>query len=208
MVEARFGLTMLIFCILLISLASILLSTWLAKTITNNSTSFGSIVNHYFGFDRNNTEQSLTWWTPIHVKPNELLAQNSSININNTTIKSNLLEIPYNDYPNFHTIVLPLLLICSILLGILAYIARVKCTNRDFAWGAIPKIPLDRTDAKIAIEMIIKTKEAEPGIDYTIIQGTKEEPVIFALAETLEPLHEEGDIVDEGTKYGPEDVLK
>ncbi len=208
MVEARSSLTMLICCILLMSLVSIFLSTWLAKTITNSPTSFGSIVSHYFGFDRNGTEQYLTWWTPIHVKSNKLISKNSSINISNTTIKSVLLEIPYSDYPTFHTIVLPLLFICSILLAVLAYFARVKCTNRDFAWGAVPKIPLGRIDAKIALAAIVKAKEPQPGVDYTIVQGTKEEPVVFALAETLEPLREEGDIIDEGTQYEPEDVLK
>jgi len=208
MVEARSSLTMLICCILLMSLVSIFLSTWLAKTITNSPTSFGSIVSHYFGFDKNGTEQHLTWWTPIHVKPNELISKNSSINISNTTIKSVLLKIPYNDYPNFHTIVLPLLFICSILLAVFAYFARVKCTNRDFAWGAVPKIPLGRVDAKAALASIVKAQEARPSIDYTIVQGTKDEPVVFALAETLEPLREEGDIIDEGTQYESEDVLK
>lgn len=208
MLEARSSLTMLICCILLMSLISIFLSTWLAKTITNSPTSFGSIVSHYFGFDRNITEQYVTWWTPIHVKPNELIARNSSIKNRNATIKTVLPQIPYSDYPNFHTIVLPLLLICAIFLAILAYFARVKCTNRDFAWGAVPKIPLGRVDPKIAIATIVKFKEAEPGVDYTIVQGTKDEPVVFALAETLEPLREQGDIIDEGTQYEPEDVLK
>jgi len=137
------------------------------------------------------------------------MLKNSSINISNTTTtKSNLLQIPYNDYPNFHTIVLPILFICSILLAVLAYFARVKCTNRDFAWGAVPKIPLGRIDPTIAMATIIKAKEAEPGIDYTIVQGTKDEHAVFALADTLEPLRVEGDIVDEGTQYEPEDVLK
>jgi hypothetical protein len=204
MVEARSGLTVLICCILLMSLISILLSTWLAKTITNTPASFGSIVSHYFGFDRNATEQHLTWWTPIHVKANELIARNSS----NTTRKRVPLEIPYSDYPNFHTIVLPLLFICSILLAALAYYARVKCTNRDFAWGAVPKIPLGRVDRAVAVATILKEKEAEPGVDYTIVQGTKEEPVVFTLTDTLQPLREEGDIIDEGTQYDPDDLLK
>lgn len=108
----------------------------------------------------------------------------------------------------FHTIVLPLLIIASILLAILAFFARIKCTNRDFAWGAVPRIPLDRVDPKLAIATLIKSQDAEPGIDYTIVQGTKDEPVVFAIAETLEPLRKEGDIVDEGTQYEPEDVLK
>jgi hypothetical protein len=93
-------------------------------------------------------------------------------------------------------------------LAILAYVARIKCTNRGFAWGAVPKIPLGRVDPKVAIDKIVKVKEAEPGIDYTIVQGTQNESVVFALAETLEPLREEGDIIDEGTQYEPEDVLK
>jgi len=84
MIEARSSLTILICSILLMSLLSIFLSTWLAKTITNTPTSFGSIVSHYFGFDRNGTEQYITWWTPRHVKPNELI----SVNISNTTRKS------------------------------------------------------------------------------------------------------------------------
>lgn len=204
MVEARSSLTILLCCILLMSLISIFLSTWLAKTITNTSSSFGSIVSHYFGFDRNGTEQYLTWWTPVHVKPNELAALNRT----NVTKHAPQLKIPYTDYPNFHTIVLPLLFICAILLAIFSYVARVKCTNRDFAWGAVPKIPLERIDPKIAMEAIIKVKEAEPGVDYTIVQGTKDEPVVFALAETLEPLRQQGDIVDEGTQYDSDDVLK
>jgi hypothetical protein len=154
------------------------------------------------------TEPYLTWWTPIHVKPNELIPVNSSMNLTKTKTKPVRVEIPYSDYPNFHTIVLPLLFLCSIFLAVLAYFARVKCTNRDFAWGAVPKIPLGRVDRKIALATIIQAKEAEPGIDYTIVQGTKEEPVVFALAETLEPLRNEGDIVDEGTQYESEDVLK
>jgi hypothetical protein len=205
MIEARSSLTILICCILLMSLISILLSTWLAKTISNTPASFGSIVSHYFGFDRNNTEEYVTWWTPIHVKPDELISEN---NRTNKTSEAIPFEIPYTDYPNFHTIVLPLLFICSILLAILAYIARIKCTNRSFAWGAVPKIPLGRVDPKVAMATIVKIKEAEPGIDYTIVQGTQNEPVVFALAETLEPLREEGDIIDEGTQYDPEDVLK
>jgi hypothetical protein len=205
MIEARSNLTVLICCILLISLVSIFLSTWLAKTITDTPTSFGSIVSHYFGFDRNSSEQYLTWWTPVHVRSNELISAN---NRSNPTPKAMPFAIPYLDYPNFHTIVLPLLFICSILLAILAYVARIKCTNRGFAWGAVPKIPLGRVDPKVAIDKIVKVKEAEPGIDYTIVQGTQNESVVFALAETLEPLREEGDIIDEGTQYEPEDVLK
>jgi len=208
MVEARSSLTTLICCILVMSLVSIFLSTWLAKTITHSSTSFGSIVSHYFGLDRNGTEPYVTWWTPEHMKPNELRPRNSSPNKSNVTTKVVVLKIPYNDYPNFHTIVLPLLFICSIFLAVLAYYARVKCTNRDFAWGAVPKIPLGRVDQMAAVAAIAKEKQAEPGIDYTIVQGTAEEPVVFALAETLEPLREQGDIVDEGTQYEPEDVLK
>jgi len=46
MVEARSSLTILLCCILLMSLISIFLSTWLAKTITNTPSTFGSIVSH------------------------------------------------------------------------------------------------------------------------------------------------------------------
>ena len=208
LVEARSGLTILISSILLMSLISIFLSTWLAKTITNTPASFGTIVSHYFRFDRNDTEQYLTWWTPIHVKPNELIMNQSSIKRENSTRKSTFFRIPYGDYPLFHTIVLPLLIIGSILLAILAFFARIKCTNRDFAWGAVPRIPLGRVDPKLTMATIIKAQEAEPGIDYTIVQGTKDEPTVFAIAETLEPLREEGDIVDEGTQYEADDVLK
>ncbi len=205
MIEARSSLTSLIFCILLMSLLSIFLSTWLAKTITNTPASFGSIVSHYFGFDRNTTEQYITWWTPVHVKPNELILMN---NRSNKTLKTKPLKIPYSDYPTFHIIVLPLLFICSILLAILAYIARIKCTNRGFAWGAVPKIPLDRVDSKTAMATIVKVQEVEPGVDYTIVQGTENEPIVFALAEPIEPLRKEGDIIDEGTQCDPEDVLR
>jgi hypothetical protein len=208
MIETKSGLIILICSILFMSLLSILLSTWLAKTITNTQTSFSSIVTHYFGFDRNETEPHLTWWTPQHMKPNEIISRNSSKKKSNLTTKFELVKIPYSDYPNFHTIVLPLLFICSILLAALAYYARVKCTNRDFAWGAVPKIPLGRMDPMMTAAAIVKAKEAEPGIDYTIVQGTNEEPVVFALAETLQPLREEGDIIDEGTQYDPEDLLK
>ncbi|CAF1058232.1 unnamed protein product [Adineta steineri] len=208
MIEARSSLTTLICSILLMSLISIFLSTWLAKTITNSQASFGSIVSHYFGFDRNGTEPNVTWWTPKHVKTNDLISRNKTMNNNHATSKLTVLKIPYSDYPNFHTIVLPLLFICSILLAVLAYYARVKCTNRDFAWGAVPKIPLERVDPSVVVATLAKEKEAEPGIDYTIVQGTDAEPVVFALAETVEPLREEGDIIDEGTQYEPEDVLK
>lgn len=208
MSEARSSLTILISSILLMSLISIFLSTWLAKTITNTPTSFGTIVSHYFGFDRNGSEQYLTWWTPVHVKPNELLTNNSMIQRDNTTRKPRFFQIPFRDYPTFHTVVLPLLFIGAIVLAVLAYFARIKCTNRDFAWGAVPRIPLGRVDPKVSLATIAKAKEAEPGIDYTIVQGTKDEPVVFAIAETLEPLREEGDVVDEGTQYEPEDLLK
>ena len=209
MVEARSSLTILISSILLMSLISIFLSTWLAKTITNSPTSFGTIVSHYFGFDRNVSEEYLTWWTPVHVKPNELVTNQSlTIQRDNTTRKPKFFRIPFGDYPTFHTVVLPLLFIGSIVLAVLAFFARIKCTNRDFAWGAVPRIPLGRVDPKVALATIVKAKEAEPGIDYTIVQGTKDEPVVFAIAETLEPLREEGDIIDEGTQYEPDDVLK
>lgn len=209
MVEARSSLTILISSILLMSLISIFLSTWLAKTITNSPTSFGTIVSHYFGFDRNVSEEYLTWWTPVHVKPNELVTNQSlTIQRDNTTRKPKFFRIPFGDYPTFHTVVLPLLFIGSIVLAVLAFFARIKCTNRDFAWGAVPRIPLGRVDPKVALATIVKAKEAEPGIDYTIVQGTKDEPVVFAIAETLEPLREDGDIIDEGTQYEPDDVLK
>jgi len=90
----------------------------------------------------------------------------------------------------------------------------MKCTDRGFAWGAVPKIPLGRVDPMTAAEAaaaIVKAKEAEPGIDYTIVQGTEEEPVVFALADTMQPLNEErepGNILDEGTQYELEDIPK
>ncbi|UJR15582.1 hypothetical protein I4U23_002518 [Adineta vaga] len=209
LLEARSSLTTIICSILGMSLVSIFLSTWLAKTITNTHASFGSIVSHYFGLDSNNTEPNVTWWTPKHIKLNELNSRNSSSNINSNSISKLLpISIPYSDYPNFHTITLPLLFICAILLAALAYYGRMKCTNRDFAWGAVPKIPLERIDPKTVAITLTRTEEAEPGIDYTIVQGTSEEPVVFALAETLESPRKEGDIVDEGTQYESDDVLK
>ena len=113
------------------------------------------------------------------------------------------LKIPFSDYPNFHLIVLPLLFICSILLGVLAFYARVKCTHRDFAWGAVPKIPLD------LLGSTIKPHEISPAaIDYTIVQGTSDQPVIFAVTEPAEPERETGVIIDEGTQYDPDDIPK
>jgi hypothetical protein len=61
------------------------------------------------------------------------------------------------------------------------------------------------------VAAVVKAKEAEPGVDYTIVQGTNKEPVVFALADTLQPLNEEretGGIVDEGTQYELEDIPK
>ena len=203
MIEARSSFIILICGLLFMSLLSILLSTWLAKTITNSPASFGTIVTRYFGFQLNETERTITWWTPITLKSHENIAQRSRDDSSNRTGQFVPLKIPYSDYPNFHTIVLPLLFVGSILLAGLAYYGRVKCTNRDFAWGAVPKIPLGRVDPTSP-----KIAHVELGVDYTIVQGTTEEPVVFSLAETLEPLREKGDIVDEGTQYDPEDVIK
>lgn len=196
------------------SLLSILLSTWLAKTITNTPSSFGKILGRYFGFDRNDTEDHLTWWTPVHIKPTELAARQATTKKNNTSTNSVPVRIPYSDYPYFHTIVLPLFFIGAAIFAVIAYYARVKCTTRGFAWGAVPKIPLGRIDPQTTaatVAAVVKAKEAEPGVDYTIVQGTKEEPMVFTLAETLQPLNEEreaGTIVDEGTQYEPEDIPK
>ena len=203
MIEARSSFIILICGLLFMSLLSILLSTWLAKTITNSPASFGAIVTRYFGFHLNETEPKLTWWTPIALKSHENLTPRSRNDSGNRTNQFVPLKIPYSDYPTFHTIVLPLLFVASVLLAGLAYYGRVRCTNRDLAWGAVPKIPLGRVDPTSP-----KTTHAEPGIDYTIVQGTKEEPVVFSLAETLEPLREKGDIIDEGTQCDPEDVIK
>lgn len=214
-IEAKSSLVILIGSILIMSLFSILLSTWLAKTITNTPSSFGSILGRYFGFDRNETEPNLTWWAPVHVKLTEMMSRNTVSNQTNTTTARPVpIKIPYSDYPRFHTIVLPLLFVGAIVLGAMAYYARIKCTDRGFAWRAVPKIPLQRVDPAIAtaaVAAVIKSKEAEPGVDYTIVQGSKEEPAVFALAETLQPLNEErepGAVVDEGTQYEEEDVLK
>lgn len=201
MVEAKSSFTILVCSLLLMSLLSILLSTWLAKTITKSPTSFGSIVSHYFGFDRNESESDLTWWTPVH--QSYLSDKSKLLDLNTKEISPQPLKIPYNDHPNFHTIVLPLLFICSILLGILAFYARVKCTHRDFAWGAVPKIPLDRVDPTIQLKEI-----PSPAIDYTIVQGTNDQPVVFAVTEPLEPERETGDIIDEGTQYDSDDIPK
>jgi len=213
-IEAKSSLIVLICVILILSLLSILLSTWLAKTITHSSSSFGTILGRYFGFDRNESEPHLTWWTPLHVKLTEIISRDGTSNRTNTTTKSIPIGIPYNDYPRFHTIVLPLFFIGAIISAAMAYYARIKCTDRGFAWGAIPKIPLGRVDpatAAATIAAVVKSKEAEPGVDYTIVQGTKEEPIVFALADTLQPLNEErepGAIIDEGTQYELEDFPK
>jgi hypothetical protein len=213
-IEAKSGLTILICVILIMSLLSILLSTWLAKTITNSPSSFGTILGRYFGFDRNDTEQNLTWWTPLHVKLTESITRNRTSNRSNTTTRSIPIRIPYSDYPRFHTIALPLFFVSAIVAAVMAYYARVKCTNRGFAWGAVPKIPLGRVDPSAAAATIaaaVHSKEAEPGVDYTIVQGTKQEPIVFALADTLQPLNEErepGGIIDEGTQYELEDIPK
>jgi hypothetical protein len=215
LIEAKSSLVILICGILAMSLLSILLSTWLAKTITNTPTSFSTILGRYFGFDRNETEQNLTWWTPSHVRLPERSFQNSRSNkSNSTTTKPVPIKIPYNDYPRFHTIVLPLFFVGAIVLAAMAYYARIKCTDRGFAWGAVPKIPLGRVDpaaAAATVAAVVKSKDAEPGIDYEIVQGTKDEPVVFALADTLQPLNEEresGVIMDEGTQYDIEDIPK
>jgi hypothetical protein len=193
------------------SLLSILLSTWLAKTITNSPSSFSAIISRYFGFDHNATEQNVTWWTPVHIKLIQISSRNPLLNNSNSTTKSISVQIPYSDYPKFHTIVLPLLFIGAILLAALAYFSRIKCTDRGFAWGAVPKLPFGRVDPKAVAASVVKTKEAEAGVDYTIVQGTKNEPIVFALADTLQPLTEErepGAIMDEGTQYEVEDIPK
>ncbi|CAF2548989.1 unnamed protein product [Rotaria sp. Silwood2] len=207
-IEARLNLTLLIGCILLLSFTSILLSIWVAKTITNSTISLGTIFSYYFDLDRNNTEQYITWWTPIHMKSKELVSKSFSIKTTNTTIKTALVKIHHNEFPIFHTIILPFLFICSIFLAILAYYARVQCTTHDFACGAIPKLLFESVDSMITKNPIVKTREVESNIDYIIVQGTKEKSIIFALADKLQPLYEEGDIVDEGTQYEPEDILK
>ncbi|CAF0955832.1 unnamed protein product [Rotaria sordida] len=213
-IEVKSNLVILIFGILTVSLLSILLSTWLAKTISNTPSSFGSILSHYFGFDRNETEPNHTWWTPLHIKSIEKTSRKFLLNTTNSTIISHPKKISHNDHTNFHIIVLPLVLIGAIVFAIIAYYARVKCTARDFSWGAVPKIPLGRVDPNltaVTVPSIAKTKQAEPGVDYTIVQGTKEQPVVFALAETLLPLKEEcepGGLIDEGTQYESEDVPK
>ena len=193
------------------SLLSILLSTWLAKTITNTPSSFGTILGRYFGFDRNDTEENLTWWTPMHAKPTELASRQATSNKSNSSTKPVPIRIAYNDYPYFHTVVLPLFFIGAFIFAAAAFYARVKCTARGFAWGAVPKVPLGRVDPRATAAAVVKAKEAEPGIDYTIVQGTKEEPAVFALAETLQPLNEErepGAVVDEGTQCEPGDIPK
>ncbi|UJR31085.1 hypothetical protein I4U23_018593 [Adineta vaga] len=218
-IEAKSSLFILISSILIMSLLSILLSTWLAKTITHSQTSFSTILSRYFGFDRNETEASLTWWTPLHARLVEITSRNFPLDkthsvLTATTISPKSIQIPYSDYPKFHTIVLPLFFIGAIILAVLAYYARIKCTDRGFAWGAVPSIPFGRIDPKAAAVVaasVIQSKEAEPGVDYTIVQGTKDEPIVFALADTLQPLTEEreaGAIVDEGTQYEIEDIPK
>jgi len=213
-IEAKSSLVILICSILTISLLAILLSTWLAKTITNSPSSFSSILGRYFGFDRNETEKNLTWWAPLHIKLPEIKSQDTISDKSNSTATSIPIQIPYSDYPRFHTIVLPFFFIGAIVLAAMAYYARMKCTDRGFAWGAVPKIPLGRVDpmaAAATVAAVVKAKEAEPGVDYTIVQGTKDEPVVFALADTMEPLNEErerGGIVDEGTQYELEDIRK
>ncbi|CAF1466506.1 unnamed protein product [Rotaria sp. Silwood1] len=213
-IEIKSNLVILICGILTVSLLSILLSTWLAKTISNTPSSFGTILSHYFGFDRNETESNLTWWTPLHIQLSEKKFRQFLLNKTNSTIilKSN--KNSYNIHSNFHKIVLPFVFVGAIILAILAYYARIKCTARNFTLSAVPKIPLGRVDPQLAavtVDSIVKTKQAEPGVDYTIIQGTKQQPVIFALAETLQPLKEEcepGGLIDEGTQYEIEDVPK
>ncbi|CAF0718736.1 unnamed protein product [Adineta steineri] len=213
-IEAKTSLVILIGVILIMSLLSILLSTWLAKTITNTPSSFGSILSRYFGFDRNETEPSLTWWTPTHSKSNEIKSRKTQLNKTNSTTATRLSstkKIPDDDHPEFHTIVLPLFFVGAIILAALAYYARVRCTNRGFAWGAVPKLPFGRIDPRAAVETVIKAKEEEPGVDYTIVQGTKDEPIVFALADTTQLLNEErepGVIIDEGTQYDIEDIPK
>lgn len=193
------------------SLLSILLSTWLAKTITNTPSSFGTILGRYFGFDRNDTEENLTWWTPVHSKSTELATRQATTNRTNTSTNSVPIRIPFSDYPYFHTIVLPLYFVFAAIFAVMAYCARVKCTTRGFAWGAVPKVPLGRVDPQIAAAAVVKAKEAEPGVDYNIVQGKKDEPMVFTLAETLQPLNEEresGALVDEGTQCELEDIPK
>ncbi|CAF2645068.1 unnamed protein product [Rotaria sp. Silwood2] len=215
-IEVKSNLVILICGILSVSLLSLLLSAWLAKTISNTPSSIGTILSHYFGFDRNETEPNLTWWTPLHIELNENTFRESLLNKNNSTIilKPKTNSNSHSDHSNFHRIVLPLVFIGAILLAIMAYYARVKCTARDFTWGAVPKIPLGRVDPKLAsvtVDARIKTKQAEPGVDYTIVQGTKKQPVVFALVETLLPLKEEcepGVMIDEGTQYELKDIPK
>ena len=72
-------------------------------------------------------------------------------------------------------------------------------------------MPMRSVDMETVLAATVKDKEAQPGVDYTIVQGTQDEPVVFALAETLKPLNEEhppGSIIDEATQYSPEDIPK
>lgn len=200
--DVRFHFVLLMIIIVLLSLITILLSIWAAKKITGNPKSFSNVVRYYFRFGRNNTEQRLTRW-----RSTESIAKNVSINTTNGTIESNLVNSWYNEYPIFHKFTLPIVITCAIFLAFLAYNIRIICAKHNLDSSTMRYLPsfLYR-NPRYDKRRIGTGKQTKPDIDYIIVHGTKEKPFMFALANQLEPAHEEGDVIDTGTQYDLTDI--
>ena len=137
-IEAKSGLIVLIFTFVIISFISILLSTWLAQTITDNPEPLAKVLGRYFHLDQNQneSESNLKWWRPKHILLQQVSSQENIISKIHRTDQQFL---SFNESPRFYSIALPLVGLGAIILAILAFYIRVQCTDRNFAWGAIPK---------------------------------------------------------------------
>lgn len=133
--QAQSSFLVLICTLLIISLISIFLSAWLAKTITDSSMSFNQILHRYLGIDRNESESSVRWWKPVEF--------NSSVgfDINLFAIQKSTTTMPItDDYHRFRMIGLPCLLIASIILAIITFYTRMKYNTHRFTCIKVPRI--------------------------------------------------------------------
>ncbi|CAF1011685.1 unnamed protein product [Didymodactylos carnosus] len=221
-------LCVLIVIILIISVISIVVSAWLAKTITNTPTKFGTIIGNIVFGNKTDVEQPIIFWQPISLSNAETSVErtfqisndvsNSTNNFHNVTTRSTQRNVVSEKIRTiFETVIIPILFVLSIAFGILAFYLRLRCTGKfvfskfpvvyngllvyfvaiSFAWGAVPKMPL--------LKIAEPDKQGENQIDFRIIQGTQDKPVVFSLAETLRPLKgEEG--IEESTQYETKDT--
>jgi hypothetical protein len=191
LIEAKSSLVILILTILIISILCMFLSIWLVKTITHNPAPFISMISQYFELDDNQTEPIVTWWTPIHIQDVTSAIQTSTVDLSHSIVNtSKSIVLSYNNDEQFHTMILLSLFATSILLAVLAYYARMKCTRRSLAWGAVPKPPTACVNALTMFDPFLQHKQAQPDLDYTIVRGKQGETVMFALSETLQTLNE------------------